>query len=124
MVTVWRDDGDSTNNNRTPITEEKVVEDFDLNLSSTSTGMFDKLKPGDDYTLDARRGLLFFKGQVFPQAVIAIDYQFVDNDTYLSELSVAGALKLVKTPTTPRFFGISAGTAHRREIKTFFPGKY
>ena len=40
---VWRDDGDSTNNNRTPITVEKVLEDYDLHLSSTATG---RLHPG------------------------------------------------------------------------------
>lgn len=117
---VWRDDGDSTNNNRTPITVEKVIEDYDLHLSSTATGMFDKLKPGDDYTLDTARGILFFKRQVASPAVIAIDYQFADDGTFLSDTGVAGALKLVKTATDGAFLGLAGGTAHRREIKTFY----
>lgn len=116
---VWRDDGDSTNNNTTTL--DKVVQDFDDVTLSTGSGKFDKLKPGDDYTLDASRGLLFFKRQVSPLAVIAIDYQFADNDTFLSDTKVAGALKLVKTANDGAFLGISSGTAHRREIKTFYP---
>lgn len=121
---VWRDDGDSTNNNQTPITESKEVQDFDDATLLTGTGMFDKLKPGDDYTFDAARGLLFFKRQVSPLAVIAIDYQFADDGTFLSSTKVAGTLKLVKTANDAPFVfdtnGDPLGTAYRREVKTFY----
>ena len=118
---VWRDDGVSTNDNP-PLTEFKSVEDFDLPISTT-TGMFDKLKPGDDYTFDAARGLLFFKRPVDPAAVIAIDYAFTDGvttTTFLSQLQTPGKLKLVKTANDIPLSSDPAATAHRREVKTFY----
>jgi hypothetical protein len=116
---VWRDDGDFTNNNQTPITENKQVQDYDDFTLYTSTGMFDKLKPGDDYTLDPGRGLLFFKRQVAASAVIAIDYQFADDGSWLSQSKGGNALALVKTANDEVF--VPGGTAHLREVKTFYP---
>jgi hypothetical protein len=55
---VWRDDGISTNNNI--VTVDKTGEDFDVPAAQFS-GKFDLLKPGDDYTFDAGRGILLLK---------------------------------------------------------------
>jgi hypothetical protein len=97
--TVWRDDGDATNNNKTPITENKSTIDFDTRSEASpavSNGMFDKLKPGDDYTFDSVRGILYFKRMVDSKAVLAVDYEFSDNAERLSDLTPANELALVK----------------------------
>ena len=121
--TVWRDDGDATNNNKTPITENKSTIDFDTRSEASpavSNGMFDKLKPGDDYTFDSVRGILYFKRMVDSKAVLAVDYEFSDNAERLSDLTPANELALVKTSFDTPLTSTSTATAHRREIKTFY----
>ncbi|MBL0058291.1 MAG: hypothetical protein IPP35_04095 [Elusimicrobia bacterium] len=114
---VWRDDNILTNNNTVTISTD--VEDTDV--VSNYSGNFDRLKPGDDYTMDAARGILFFRRRVDDRAVIAINYKFTDG-TQLSDLNTPGRLKVIKTdsnkPLTTPLDPLE--TAYRREIETFY----
>lgn len=117
---VWRDDRVPSNDNP-PLTRTLIVEDAVVPLANF-TGQFDRLKPGDDYTVDYRRGLIQFKRRVDDNAVLAVDFTFTDG-TKLSDLNTPGRLKLIKTagdqpitsgPIDP------AETGYRRELKTFY----
>lgn len=115
---VWRDDGISTNDNI--VTVDKTGEDFDVPAAQFS-GKFDLLKPGDDYTFDAGRGILILKNQAAGNDVFIIDYQFADGaNLWLRDHNGSGLPKIVKTISDNPLSVDPLETAYRREIKTFY----
>jgi hypothetical protein len=116
-VDVWQYEGTEFKANTTV----KKAVDFD-SLSSTATleGYYRQLKPGDDFTLDAVRGLLYFKRMLPSQTAIAVDFRYSDDGTLLSSLAPGGFPVLVKTPNDTAVSLSPTATAHRREIKTFY----
>ncbi len=114
---VWRDDGIVTNNNITTV--DMTGEDFTVSAARYS-GKFDLLKPGDDYTLDAARGILLMKQPAAANDVLIIDYQFADDGSWLRNQNTPGLLKVIKTVSDSSLSIDPLETAHRREIKTFY----
>ncbi|MBI4396349.1 MAG: hypothetical protein HY548_04580, partial [Elusimicrobia bacterium] len=115
---IWLDNRIATDNNAA--TKAMVVEDFGSS-TSTYSGSFDLLKPGQDYSVDYARGVIRFRTTQAQNAVIAVDYALADGRS-LSALGTAGRLKVLKTdndlPIVPTSSGIELGW--RRELKTFY----
>ena len=109
-VRIYRDDRISTNNNITCSTD--TVVEILTPATTTYTGDFDLLVPGQDYTVDYNRGIVIFRSKPELNQVIAVDYQKSD-DTWLSQGGTyPGTWKVLKdAANTP-------GTT--KELKTFY----
>lgn len=102
----------------------------DLAVASSSfTGTFLPLVPGQDYTIDYIKGILTFKTALLPQFVVAADYvdatgHHIINETTLTYTGGTGLFKLLKTNADIPISQSSATAAMEvswdRELKTIY----
>ncbi|MBI4051446.1 MAG: hypothetical protein HY400_02960, partial [Elusimicrobia bacterium] len=113
----------------TPNTSDLTADDLAVQ-SSTFTGKFILLAPGQDYTIDYIRGILTLRIPPQPQHVLAIDFTntngsrlSVNSSTSTLDTAGTGRIKLIKTPgSTGGDLPISTTTeaGYQREMKTFY----
>ncbi|MBI5631758.1 MAG: hypothetical protein HY921_12845 [Elusimicrobia bacterium] len=94
--------------------------------SSTFTGTFTQLSPGQDYTMDYAKGVINFRTQLQPQFVVAVDFidasgNSITVETSSTSLAVGGTgrFKLIKTASDIPI-ALSTETGYNRELKTFY----
>jgi len=109
---VYLDDRNQTNNNVN--TSTMTVETL-TSPATFYTGNFDLLIPGQDYTVDYERGIIYFRKNIIANYVMAIDYQKTNGArvTRLSSLGTPGLSKIIKFDDT-FLQGFST------ELKTFY----
>ncbi len=73
-VIVYRDDLNSTNNANIAISSSTVLHYLLLPATHVYTGSFDRLVPGQDYTVDYLTGILSFRNKVASNHVIAVHF--------------------------------------------------
>lgn len=113
-VKIYRDRMDPTkiNANTSTNTVVEIINTVLPGASTTYTGNFDLLVPGQDYTVDYTRGIVMFRNALTQNFVVAVDYLKGDG-TYLSSGgSVPGAWKVIKDA------GNTVGVT--KELKTFY----
>ncbi|MFH1725100.1 MAG: hypothetical protein ABII00_10840 [Elusimicrobiota bacterium] len=106
----------------------------DLNVrSSTFTGTFVQLSPGQDYIVDYVTGTITFKNTLDPSYVVAVDFIDATGNSIALQVSTntadgvggTGNLKLIKTFADAVIAGSSITTVnneagYRRELKTYY----
>ncbi|HOW27888.1 MAG TPA: hypothetical protein PK876_05255 [Elusimicrobiota bacterium] len=112
---IWMDDRVGTNN--TANTSTMTAVDYALNTTQY-TGPFDKLVPGQDYTIDYARGLLTFRSERAVNAVIAVNYTAADG-TSLASLGSGSGYKILKTENDLPIIG-TGEAGYDRELKTYY----
>jgi len=89
---IWLDDKNPANNNIN--TSSMTVET--LSSGTTTFGNFDLLIPGQDYSVDYEKGVIYFRKTILSNYVIAVDYQRSDG-TYLKDTGLYGGMpKIIK----------------------------
>jgi hypothetical protein len=114
---VWRDDLQPTNNANAA---SFIVRDYAVPSTfwpSAGTGSFDLLSEGVDYNVDLARNIITFTREVPLNAVLAIDYQFVDG-TQLSA-ATGGSPVILKTEGD-KFISSASESGYKLENKTFY----
>ncbi len=98
----------------------------DLGVPTSSfTGTFTQLAPGQDYTIDYIRGIVTFRLAVQPQFVVAIDYIDATGAPLSQQTSSAksggtGLAKLIKTFGDVPIVSSTTEQGYNRELKTFY----
>ena len=109
---------------------EVVMTANDLQVQSSSfTGRFLQLQPGQDYTIDYVNGILSFRNALQPQFVVAVDFVDASGNHIASQTTATntatcngptcGFLKLIKTPRDTQIV-ISTEIGYNRELKTIY----
>lgn len=91
---IFIDDLVTTNNGVN--TSTRTYSQFDV--ATSSSGSFDIIFPGQDYTVDYQKGIITFRNTIAQNAVIAVDYQRADGTFASSGITTPdGTLKLIKS---------------------------
>jgi hypothetical protein len=115
---VWRDDRNPFNDANTSTMTVELP-----GLLANTTGHFDLLVAGNDYTIDYNRGVIIFRNTLARNHIIAVDYQFlvpgglpgtwVDGPSLSSLGQTPGNLKVIKGDET-------VAPIYTQELKTYY----
>lgn len=107
-----------------PPTAQQLTADDLAVPTSTFTGTFVPLLPGQDYTMDYAHGILTLRSPALPQFVIAVDFIDASGNHIVHETSTStftgpgtGDYKLIKT-NADVFISTPTEVGYNREIKT------
>ena len=109
---IYRDDRNSTNDqNAIPVSYSS----YTAALQTFSTGYFDRLLPGQDYTVDYPKGIIILKNTVQTNHVIIVNYQKKDGKFLNTSLGTTNYI-LIKDELNTR----NVETGPSRELKNFY----